>query len=81
MMAGGGEVRGGAVCSGTALLAGRSQVRSPTGTLEFYDYLILPAALSLWSPQLLTEMSTRRMSWGGGGKGGRLFRNYGSLKL
>ena len=66
MMKGGGEVRGGAVCSGTALVVGRSQVRSPTVSPEFYNYLILPAALLLWSTQLLTEISTRHVFGVGG---------------
>jgi hypothetical protein len=45
---------------GTALRAVRSPVRYLTGSLKFVIGFILPAALSL-----LTEMSTRGISWGG----------------
>jgi hypothetical protein len=38
-------VRGGAVGSGTALQAGRSRVRSPMESLEFFSDLVLPVAL------------------------------------
>ena len=50
---------------GTALQAGRSLVRFPMVSLEFFIDIILPAAL--WprgSTQPLTEMSTRSISWG-----------------
>ena len=42
-------VRGGAVVWGTALLAGRSRVRFPMVSKEFFIDVILPAALWLWS--------------------------------
>ena len=59
-------LRGGAVGGGTA---GRSRVRFPVVSLEFFIDIILPVALWLWLTQPLTEMSTRNISWGS--KGGR----------
>ena len=53
--------RGGAVGWGTALQTGRSHVRFPMVSLEFFINIILPA---LGLTQLLTEMSTRNISWG-----------------
>jgi hypothetical protein len=50
---------------GTVLQTGRSRVRFPKESLEFFSDLILPVAL--WprgSTQPLTEMSTRNSSWG-----------------
>jgi hypothetical protein len=41
-------VRGGAVGSGTALQAGRSRIRFPMVSLEFFIDIILPAAVWLW---------------------------------
>jgi hypothetical protein len=40
--------RGGAVGRGTALQVGRSRVRFPMGSLEFFIDIILPAALWSW---------------------------------
>jgi hypothetical protein len=40
--------------------------------LEFFVDIVLPAALGPWDRiKLLTEMSTRNISWGEGGEGGR----------
>jgi hypothetical protein len=53
---------------GTALQLGRSRVRFPVVSLEFFSAVILPATLCPWGlTQVLTEMSTRNISWGGGG--------------
>jgi hypothetical protein len=50
---------------GTALRAGRSRVRFPMLSSEFFIDLILPAALlAMRSTQRLTEMSTRDIFWG-----------------
>ena len=52
----------GAVGWGTALQAGRSPVRFPMVSLEFFiDITLPPMALRL--TQSLTEMSTRKISW------------------
>ena len=40
--------RGGAVGLDTALQAGRSRVRFPMASLEFFIYIILPAVLWPW---------------------------------
>jgi hypothetical protein len=42
------SARGGTVGWGTALQTGRSQVRFPMVSLEFFIYIILPAALWPW---------------------------------
>ena len=56
---------GASIGQGTALQVGRSRVRFPMASLEFFIDKILPAAL--W-PQGLTqplrEMNTRNISWG-----------------
>ena len=62
-------VRGGAVRWGTALQAGRSWVRFPMVSLEFFIDSLSGRTMALGSTQPLTEMSTRTISWGV--KGGR----------
>jgi len=42
------EARRSAVGGGTALKVGRSQVRFPMASLEFFIDIILPTALCLW---------------------------------
>ena len=54
--------RGGAVGWGNAPQVGRSRVRFPIVSLEFFINTVLPAAL--WSWGWLTEMSTRNISLG-----------------
>jgi hypothetical protein len=59
------------------LLAVRSQVRFPMRSLDFSIGLILPSVLcALTLTQPLTEMSTRNIP---GGKGGRPARKVDSL--
>jgi hypothetical protein len=56
---------GGEVVWGTVLQADKSRVPFPMVSLEFFIDIILQAGL--WPPastQLLTEMSTRNISWG-----------------
>ena len=55
--------RGGAVGSATALQAGRSRVRFPMVSMEFFTDIIRTMALG--SAQPLIEMSTRNISWEG----------------
>jgi hypothetical protein len=58
------EVRGGSVCWGTALNLGRSRVRMPMESLEFFSDNSSVRNMALESTQPLTEMSTRNPSWG-----------------
>ena len=53
------RVRGGSVGSGTVLQTGRSQVRLPMVSLEFFIDIIPPAAL--WPGD---RLGTRNTSWG-----------------
>jgi hypothetical protein len=46
---------------GTMVQSGRSRIRVPTRSLNFFDLLILPAALDLTQP--LIEMSARKCFW------------------
>ena len=47
------------------LQAGRSRVRCPIVSMEFFIEIILPAALvTLWSTQPVTEMNTGNIFWG-----------------
>jgi len=65
-------VRGDAVAWGTALQVGRSRVRFPMVSLEFFIDTILPSPLWPWgwlNPQ--KKWVTAIFPWGGGGKGGR----------
>jgi hypothetical protein len=56
---------GGAVGWGTALHAGRSRVRFPMVSLEFFIDIMVSVALWPWGRlSLLTEISTRNISWG-----------------
>jgi hypothetical protein len=43
----------------TALHTGRSRIRFPVVSLEFFIYIILPATAVVGLTQPLTEMSTR----------------------
>jgi len=61
--------RGGAVGLGTALQAGRSRVRFPMVSLEFFIDIILPAAL--WSWGTLSLQQKWVLGIFPGGKGGR----------
>ena len=56
--------RGGAVGWGTALQAGKSRVRFPMVSLEFFIDIPSDPTMTLGSTRLLTEMSTRNFSWG-----------------
>jgi len=56
--------RGSAVGWGTALQVGRSRVRFPMMSLEFFIDTNLLAALWPWGRLSLTEMTTKNISWG-----------------
>jgi hypothetical protein len=57
--------RGGTVVKGAVLQIGMSLVRSQIMSLEFFvDIDPSDSTMALGSIQLLTEMSTRRISWG-----------------
>jgi len=49
---------------GTALPAGRSRVRFPLVSLEFFWHNPSGRTMALGLTQPLTEMSTRNISWG-----------------
>jgi hypothetical protein len=51
---------------GTVLRVGKSRVRIPTKTLNFFIDLMVLSALWSWDRLSLTEMSTRNFAWGGG---------------
>jgi len=55
--------RGGAVGSGTALQAGRSRVRLPMVSSEFFIDNPSGENMALVLTQPLTEMSARNISW------------------
>ena len=57
-------VRGDAVGYGTALQAGRSRVRFPMVSSEFFVDNLTGRTMALGLTQPLTEMSTRNNSWG-----------------
>jgi hypothetical protein len=56
--------RGGDVGCVTALQAGRSQVRMPMVSLEFYSGNPSGSTMTPGSTQLLTEICTKNISWG-----------------
>jgi hypothetical protein len=60
--------RGGAVCWGIALQAGRSWVRFPVESLEFFSELILPVALWLWARLSLKQKRVQEILPGGKGR-------------
>jgi hypothetical protein len=55
--------RGGTVGWGTALQVGKSQVRFPMVSLDFYWHIRSDRTMALELTQPLTEMSTRNVSW------------------
>jgi len=58
-----GHAAGGAIVWGTVLQAGRSRVRFPMVSLEFFIDIFLPdRTMALGLIQPLTEMSTRNIS-------------------
>ena len=60
-----GHAAGGAVCSGTALQAGRSRVRFPMVSFDFFHWNNpFGRTMARGLTQPLTEMSTRDISWG-----------------
>jgi hypothetical protein len=56
--------RGGVVVWGTALQVGRSSVRFPLMSSEFFIDNLSSRTMALGLTQPLTEMSTRTISWG-----------------
>jgi len=54
-----------AVSWGTALQAGRSWIRFPMVSLELFIDNSSNRPVAIWLNQLLTEMTTRHISWGG----------------
>ena len=59
-----GGARGGAIGWRNALQVGRSRVRFPMVSLEFFIDNPSCRTMTLGSTQPLTEMSTRNISWG-----------------
>jgi hypothetical protein len=72
------EVCGGVVEWDTVRQAGRSRVRFPMTSLDFYSDPILPGAMALGSTQPLTEMSSRNLP-GGKGRPGRKADNLTAI--
>jgi hypothetical protein len=65
--------RGGVVGSGTMLQAGRSLIRVPMRSLDIFNWPNPPSrTIVLESTQPLTEMGTRNLPWGKGGRRVRL---------
>jgi hypothetical protein len=56
--------RGGAVGWGTALQTGRSRIRFPIMSVDFFTIDFVGRTMALGSTQPLTEMSTRNIPWG-----------------
>ena len=58
------EARSGAVGGGIALPVGRSRVRFPMVSLDFFNDNPSGRTMALGSTQALTKKSTRNVSWG-----------------